>query len=293
MIFYKHQLSHLVYAMGLLLITVAAGCRVIGVTTTATTGYQEKRLGWKLGTQAFTFNRFSFMEAMAKTDSCKLSYIEAFPGQEIGGGIPGKMDYRMEPAKRILILGQLKKYHVKMASFGVIGADNKADWIKIFEFGKAMGLETITAEPEEKDMQLLSDLCDQYKINVAIHNHAKPSRYWNPDIILNAIKGKSKRLGLCADLGHWVHSGLDPLDCIKKAEGHVLHLHMKDMNGKDENAHDVHWGTGATNVDAIVKELKRQKFKGIISAEYEYNWDNNTVDVAKSVAYFRESVQKP
>lgn len=291
--FYKNRLSLLIYGLGFFLITVTVGYKNVSSGGPVKDGRPEERLGWKLGTQAFTFNRFTFFEAVAKTASCKLDYIEAYPGQEIGGGIEGKMDYHMEPAKREQILQLLKKNHVKMAAFGVIGADSEAEWIKIFEFGKAMGIETITAEPNEKDMQLISDLCDKYKINVAIHNHAKPSRYWNPDILLNAVKGKSKRLGMCADLGHWVHSGLDPLECIKKAEGRVLHLHLKDLNGTDENAHDVHWGTGATNIDAVIKELKRQKFKGIISAEYEYNWDNNTDDVAKSVAYFRQSVQKP
>jgi sugar phosphate isomerase/epimerase len=291
MIFFRNRFSLPVYCIGLFM-TIAAACKTIGHGSTSSAGQPEERLGWKLGTQAFTFNRYSFSEAVAKTDSCNLGYIEAFPGQEIGGGIEGKMDYNMEPAKRVEILKMLKKKHIRMAAFGVISAGNEPEWIRIFEFCKAMGVETITSDPDEKDMQLLSGLCDRYQINLAIHNHAKPSRYWSPEIVMNAIKGKSKRLGLCADLGHWMHSGLDALDCIKNADGHVLHLHMKDLNGKSEGSHDVHWGTGATNIDAVIKELKRQGFKGIISAEYEYNWNNNTADVAKSVAYFRESLKK-
>lgn len=40
-------------------------------------------------------------------------------------------------------------------------------------------------------------------------------------------------------------------------------------------------------MDAVIAEMKRQKFKGPISVEYEYNWENNAPDVAKSVQYFR------
>lgn len=286
----KHRFFWPVYGPLLLLLLVGS-CKTMNNSTSGK--HPEEKSGWKLGAQAYTFNRYSFFEAVAKIDSSDLNYVEAFPGQEIGGGIPGKMDYKMDAAKRTQILKQLKANHVKMVAFGVVGADNEADWIKIFEFCKAMGVATITSEPNEKDLQLLSDLCDKYQINLAIHNHPNPSHYWNPEIALNAIKGKSSRLGLCADIGHWLRSGLDPVASLKKAEGHVLHLHMKDLNEKSKDAHDVHWGTGVCNVDGIIKELKRQKFKGAISAEYEHNWNNNRGDVAQSVKYFRESFSKP
>jgi len=33
--------------------------------------------------------------------------------------------------------------------------------------------------------------------------------------------------------------------------------------------------------------LRRQKFDGNISVEYEYNWDNNVPDVAQSIGFVR------
>ena len=110
--------------------------------------------------------------------------------------------------------------------------------------------------------------------------------------MLSAIKGLSKRVGSCADIGHWVRSGLDPVACLKKLDGHVLHLHIKDLNEKSKTAHDVHWGTGVSDIDGVIKELKRQHFKGVLSAEYEYNWNNSVPDVTASVKYFREAVTK-
>ena len=265
---------------------------LFGAVYTASAQNPETKLGWKLGAQAYTFNRFTFFEAIDKIDSCGLKYVEAFPGQTLGGGLEGKMDYKMDATTRTKILQKLKEKGIKMVSFGVVNADNDADWRQLFMFGKSMGLENFTSEPNEKDLPLISKLCDEFKINLAIHNHPEPSHYWNPDIVLAALKGQSKRIGSCADIGHWVRSGLDPVECLKKLDGHVIQLHFKDLNEKGKNAHDVHWGTGVANVDGVIKELKRQKFKGVLSAEYEYNWNNSVPDVTASVKYFREAVKK-
>ena len=258
--------------------------------------YPETKLGWKLGAQAYTFHHFTFFEAIDKIDSCHLTYVEAFPGQVIGGGIEGTLDHHMDSRKRNQILRKLEEKGVKMIAYGVVNATSEAEWRQVFEFGKAMGIETFTSEPLEKDIPLLSQLSDHYQINVAIHNHPYPKHYWHPDTVLAAIQGQSKRIGACADIGHWVRSGLDPVACLKKLEGHVLQLHMKDLNykaGPDDGAEDrdVHWGTGIANTDGVIRELKRQNFKGMISAEYERNWDDNVPDVTASILYFRKALQ--
>lgn len=251
----------------------------------------ETSLGWELGSQAYTFNRFTFFEAIDKIKSCDLGYVEAFPGQTIGGGIKGKMDYHMPKEKRKKILKKLKEANVKMISFGVVNADAPEDWEQLFVFAKAMGLQNIVSEPAEEQIPMISDLCDKYQIDLAIHNHPEPSHYWNPDTLLSAIKGQSDRIGACADIGHYVRSGLDPLESVKKLKGHIKELHFKDLNKKSKDAHDVHWGTGISNVRAIMQELKDQGFKGPIMAEYEYHWENNMPDVKVSVQNFREQVK--
>ncbi|AXY72810.1 hypothetical protein D3H65_01985 [Paraflavitalea soli] len=250
--------------------------------------YPEETLGWFLGAQTYTFNKFPFFDAIRKVDSCNLKYVEAYPGQPLGGGLEGNIDYKMEAAKRVQVLQRLKEAGVTLKAFGVVKCDNEADWRQLFEFGKSMGIQTFTAEPRRQFIPFLSKLCDEYKINMAIHNHAEPSPYWHPDTLLAVLKGQSKRIGACADIGHWVRSGLDPLDCLKKLDGRVLQLHLKDLNEKNnKKAHDVIWGTGVSGISSIINELKRQRFKGMISVEYEYNWFNNVPDIIESVAYFR------
>ncbi|WP_353130938.1 sugar phosphate isomerase/epimerase family protein, partial [Parapedobacter pyrenivorans] len=206
-------------------------------------------------------------------------------------GIEGSMDYKMDAEKRKAILKALKKKGVKLYAFGVVNGDNETEWKQLFEFAKAMGIKVINSEPKAEFMPLIGQLATQYKIKVGIHNHPEPSHYWSPQVVLDAIAAaNSEYVGACADIGHWVRSGLDPVESLKQYEGHLVSLHFKDLAEKSSKTHDVHWGTGVCNVKGVIAELKRQGFKGIISAEYEHNWENNAGDVAQSVANFREIV---
>lgn len=251
-------------------------------------GLPEHKLGWKIGVQSYTFREFTFKEAIDKIDSCGARFIESFPGQRIGGGVEGRMDYSMSAADRKLVKSWLKDKGLKLVNYGVISYKTEEEWEKAFEFAKDMGIETFTAEPAIALIAPISKLCDKFKINVAIHNHPDPTFYWNPDVVLNAIKGQSKRMGACADIGHWVRSGLDPVESLKKLKGRVMAMHMKDLNEKgNKKAHDVIWGQGQSNISGVVAELKRQKFKGMISAEYEYNWRNSVPEVTASIKHLR------
>jgi len=253
----------------------------------------EEKLGWKLGAQAYSFNRFTFAEALDKIDSCQLKYVEAFPGQTIGGGIEGKMDFNMSPEKREQVLQLIKDKGLTLIAFGVVNANSPEEWRQLFEFAKAMGIQNINTEPKQEDLPLIGKLANEFKMKVSIHNHPKPTHYWSPEIVLNAIQlANSKYVGACADVGHWIRSGLDPIECLKKYKGHINHLHFKDLNEKSHDAHDVHWGTGISNVKGMMEELKKQKFKGMLSAEYEYNWLSNSADIAASAVNFRKIVKE-
>lgn len=279
------KLKHLVVA-----VLAVVACGLFSRQSSAQDG--TKKLGWQLGTQAWTFNRYTFSEALDKTAACGLKFIEAFPTQKIGGGVEGTMDFHMDKATIKAVKKMAKKHGIKIVSYGVVVPKNHEDWEQLFKFAKAMDLENIVSEPDEKDIPFLSELCDRYKINLAIHDHPKPSHYWNPDILLKVIEGASPRIGSCADIGHWTRSGLDPLECLKKVAGHVKELHFKDLNEQSPDAHDVVWGTGVNKIKEIMAELKRQDFRGPVMAEYEYNWENNVPDVQASAAFFHQEANK-
>jgi sugar phosphate isomerase/epimerase len=240
-------------------------------------------LGWKVGCQAYSFNHFSYTEAVAKTAQCGLRYIEIFPGQKLSktknvNTGPGMSDADIAEMKKIA-----DDAGVKIINVGTLDLPgDEAGVRRAFEFCKKVGIETIVTEANESQFTMLDKYVEEYKINIALHNHAKPSHYWDPDTILKGIKGHSNRIGACADVGHWVRSGLNPVECLKKLEGHIISLHFKDL----KDGHDVPWGTGSSDAKAMLVELKRQGFKGVFMAEYEYNWDNSVPDITKCAEWF-------
>jgi sugar phosphate isomerase/epimerase len=142
---------------------------------------------------------------------------------------------------------------------------------------------------------LVEKLVRQYGIQVSVHNHPKPSAYWNPDNLLSAIEGRSKMIGSSADVGHWRREGLNQIDCLKKLEGRIISLHFKDIAAKKEGEkeqHDVIWGTGVLDVKGMLQELKRQDFKGVFCIEYENNWDNSVPDIRKNIEYFNRVTEE-
>ncbi|HUI65059.1 MAG TPA: family 16 glycoside hydrolase [Bacteroidota bacterium] len=245
--------------------------------------------GWRLAVQAWTFKNFTFSEAVEKVSSLGLDWIEAYPGQRVR---PEASDLTMgpelPPAERARVRQMLADAGVRLVNFGVVDlGKDEASCRRVFDFAKEMGIETIVAEPPEEMLNLVERLCKEYKIKVALHNHPKPAPYWNPDRVLEVCKGRSAWIGSCSDIGHWIRSGINPIDAIRKLGRRVLTMHFKDLNQfGNPDAHDVIWGTGVANVPEILKELDRQKYRGVFSVEYEYNWDNSLPDVRACVQAF-------
>ncbi|PRD48102.1 sugar phosphate isomerase/epimerase family protein [Sphingobacterium haloxyli] len=254
-----------------------------------TVGYPEEHLNWKLGAQAYTFKLFTFAEALDKIDSADLRFVEAFPGQIIGAGNEEKFNYTLSKEGRDLVRKLLTDRNITLHAFGVVNGKDAAEWDQIFAFAQDMGVSVINCEPKEEHLDIISALCDKYDIRAAIHNHPEPTTYWKPEVVLAALQGRSPKMGVAADVGHWMRSGLDPVESLKKLNGKIIHAHFKDLNAfGDKKAHDVHWGTGKLPINEVIDELKNQNFDGMLSAEYEYNWENNQPDVAESVRNLRK-----
>jgi sugar phosphate isomerase/epimerase len=247
---------------------------------------------WKLGVQMWTFHYFPFVTALDKVDSSGIKYIEAFPGQSLGGGMEGKFGIAMSEADKTKLKELLKAKGIRIIAMGVIVPRTIDDWKKYFELAKEFGLSYITAEPVKNQWDQVDSLAGIYKIKVAIHDHPKPNVYWSPDSVLAATVGH-QNLGSCADVGHWSRNGLNPVDCLKKLEGHIFGVHLKDIKEfNNTHAADTVVGKGINDFPAIFAELKRQNFKGMLSIEQESNWYNNVPDVISTRNFFEQQVAK-
>ena len=244
-----------------------------------------EQLKWRLAIQAWTNNKATLYETLELAQRLQIHYVEAYPGQRLTPDAEGAIGPDMSEEQITALLEKAKTCEVEIPNYGVTGVPgDEAGARAFFEWCQKIGIETISTEPGEDQVAKLGELADEYEINIAIHNHPQPSHYWSPETVLNAVEGTSERVGACADTGHWVRSGVDPVEGLKQLEGRIKSLHFKDLNAREGDMHDVVWGTGAGDAAGQLAELKRQGFEGVFSMEYEHQWDEATL--AECVEFF-------
>lgn len=249
--------------------------------------------GIALGCQAWTFREFTVLEAIQKTAATGGKVIEFYPGQKFSAEKPDlKFDHNATGEMIAAVKAQLEKSGVRAVNYGVLDIPkDEAAARKIFEFAKKFELYGITTESVDA-IDTIEKLVKEYDIRVGFHNHPRrPNdagyKMWDPKYILSVVKERDRRIGSASDVGHWVRSGLNPIACLKILQGHVISVHLKDLDKKAPDAHDVPFGTGVSNIAGILDELKRQHFNGNASIEYEYNWANSVPEVAQCVGFVR------
>ncbi len=244
--------------------------------------------GFATGCQAYTFREFSALEAIERTAEAGGRIIEFYPGQRFSpedGDLRWNHDASEEMIRRVE--EHLEKHDVLAVNYGVVGIPrDEEEARKVFDFAARLGVRGITTASVDA-IDTIEKLVRDYDIKVAYHNHPRRPGYdlWDPGFLADLLEGRDTRIGACADTGHWIRSGLDPVECLRILEGRIISLHLKDLAGPD--SHDVILGTGMGNVAGVLEELRRQNFSGHLSVEYEHNWENSVPDVAQSIGFIR------
>lgn len=242
--------------------------------------------GWHLGMQCWTLKEMTLFEAIEQTRALGLRWLEAFPGQQISPEIREGFGPDISADLRRKVKQKLAESGVCLINFGVYGLSNDpSEARKAFAFAKDMGIKTIVSEPPFDAFEMLDKLCKEYEIRLAIHNHPRPTRYWDPELAAEICKKTSRWIGVCADVGHWVRSGLDPIESLKKLEGRIVDVHMKEI----DDGRDLVWGQGRNRAEAIFRELHRQGYQGPIVIEYENHWHEDYIpDLRRCIAYYTQ-----
>src|SRR6202011_1018413 len=76
---------------------------------------------WKIGVQLWTFHTAGpFVTSIEKTDSSGLQYVEAFPGQPLGGGMKDTFGIRMSLESKAKLKQLLQSKGIQIVAMGVI-----------------------------------------------------------------------------------------------------------------------------------------------------------------------------
>ena len=252
----------------------------------------REKLNWRLGIEAYTFHKYTLFEAIEKTASLGLPYMGGLSFQKVSKEI----DKNFDPS---LTDEELKQIRLKLDSAGVrlltyyyhdIPGDTNG-CRKVFEFGRKIGIETFMSEPSPDALDTIEKFCDDYDINVAIHNHDQKAspQYWNPEGIMKVCRGRSKRIGACGDMGYWMRSGINPIKALNTLKDRLITIQMHDLNELSPEGHDVPWGTGAGKTKEFIEEIHRLGIRPtMFGLEYSYNWFESMPDITRCIDFFNE-----
>ena len=137
----------------------------------------------------------------------------------------------------------------------------------VFNVSEALGCTHTTLELIDEPAQLrrIGQFAEKTKIYAAYHTHLQGSM-----TAFDQAFALSKANMANVDLGHFVAAGGDPVAFIKKFNGRIASVHLKDRTTPANGQGNVPWGTGNTPFKEILLTMKRDRHAYPAAIELEY-----------------------
>ena len=240
--------------------TAAAAASALGVRLPAFAQATDRTYGGlPVGIQTYTLRSLGF-DAALKTiaNDLKLKQVEIFPGHHQG----------QSPQQ---VAEKLKQHGLTCVSYGVVPFKKDPDANRrFFEIGKALGVKSLSCDPDKDAFDTLDKQCEEYGIAAAIHPHGPGAKWVEIKQIHDAVKDHHKLIGLCNDTGHFIRANQDPVEACHVFKDRLYGVHFKDFKKLPDNKwEDTVLGEGELKVEALVKALLDMKYQGPLSLEYE------------------------
>lgn len=175
---------------------------------------------------------------------------------------------------------------------GVIYMRTKEAVDQAFSYAQKIGVNMIVGVPAYDVLGYAEEQVKAFDIRLAIHNHGPEDKlYPSPKDVYDRIKNMDPRMGLCIDIGHTLRAGTLPEQAVVAYKDRLFDLHIKDVTAMKADAKVIEVGRGAIDFPALVKALRKIKYTGVCSIEYEKDMSDPLVGMAESVGYFKGIMQ--
>ncbi|WP_435006546.1 sugar phosphate isomerase/epimerase family protein [Tundrisphaera lichenicola] len=223
---------------------------------------------FKMGLQSYSLRHYKVEEALAKTKELGLHYWESYNAHT-----------PIDPSKVAESKGLADSEGVEIIGFGVSGFSKDHEKNRtIFEFGKALGVAYLSADPSLDSFDSLDKLTEEYGIAIGIHPHGPGAKWQTIDQISDAIKNHSEKIGICLDTGHLLRSHQDPVRAVDVFAERIYGVHLKDV--KDAKTFTI-LGEGDLKLAELLKKLARINYSYCLALEYEESETNPIPDIRK------------
>lgn len=182
-------------------------------------------LGWKIGLRLDSFRSLTFADATAKIDTLTFAFLEGSPNLKVNAEIPKSVDYRLAPGEVSAVKDRLNVLSLIMTAYRVDTIPTGADARRLFEFAKAVGVETLVSDKIPADLPALDKLAAEMGVNLALCG--------NPATVLAAVAPLSPRVGACGDTAAWIKAGVKPADAVEQLKSRLLVLNIGAAGGSE------------------------------------------------------------
>jgi len=186
------------------------------------------------------------------------------------------------------VLAKFNNAGITVYTLGVIYMKTNEIADLAFEYAKKAGVSMIVAAPDYELLPYVENKVKTYDMRVAIHNHGPDNPlYPNAADIWNHVKDLDTRMGICIDIGHTLRDGQDPARDILKYKSRIYDVHIKDVDKASKEGKTVEMGRGIIDIPSVVAALRKIKYSGKCSLEFEKDMKDPLPGIAESIGYFK------
>lgn len=190
---------------------------------------------------------------------------------------------------------QIATFHETLKKSGVTGYAVGPIYMKTtqeidngFDYARRVGVKLIVGVPNEDLLPYIDKKVKEYDMRYAIHIHGPDIKLWpNASSVIDAVKNLDPRIGLCFDMGHDMRFGDDPIADLEKYNKRIFDIHLKNVTAASKEGKTCELGRGVIDVPAFVAMLRKVKYDGCCSLEYEKDMKDPLAGIAESVGYFK------
>jgi len=232
-----------------------------------------------VGIAGYTFAKFDVEKSIAMMKRLDLHYLSV-------------KDFHLpldsSPEKIAAVLAQFAAAGIKVYTVGVIYMKTQEAVDTAFSYAKKVGVDMIVGVPNYDLLDYAEQKVKSTNIRLAIHNHGPEDLlYPSPKEVLERIKTRDTKMGLCMDIGHAKRTGANLEAAIKEAGPRLFDLHIKDVTGALKEAKAIEIGRGVIDFPGVVKALRGISYKGLCSIEYEKDMTDPLPGIAESTGFFK------
>jgi inosose dehydratase len=189
------------------------------------------------------------------------------------------------------ISAAMKKFKdagINVYTVGVIYMRTKEVVDQAFQYARKVGVNMIVGVPNYDLIDYAEVQVKAYDMKLAIHNHGPEDKlYPAPKDVYDRIKDRDTRMGMCIDIGHAMRAGSPPEKAIRDFKDRLFDLHIKDVSIAAQDGKAIEIGRGVINFAEVIKSLRKIKYQGVCSIEFEKDMTDPMAGIAESIGYFK------